>query len=225
MPKIPSGVQIAPSILSADFAQLGAQVETAMDAGAKVIHVDVMDGQFVPPITMGPIVVGALAPQVKAAGGILDVHLMIDAPEAQVDAFAEAGADTIVIHVEATSHLHRTLGAIRDAGCLAGAAICPGTPVEALAEVADLLDLALVMSVNPGWGGQKFIEASVERIARLAELLGGQVPIEVDGGIDETTAPLVVDAGASLLVAGSAIFSRPDPAAAYSAIAASAGAA
>ena len=224
MPVIPSGVRIAPSILSADFAHLGDQVATAMDAGARVIHVDVMDGQFVPPITMGPIVVSALADQVKAAGGILDVHLMIDAPESQVEAFAAAGAGTIVIHVEATSHLHRTLGAIREAGCLAGAAVCPGTPVEALAEVADLLDLALVMSVNPGWGGQKFIPASTERIAKLSELLDGKVPIEVDGGIDETTAPLVTEAGASLLVAGSAIFSRPDPAGAYAAIAAAAGA-
>jgi len=224
MPVIPSGVRIAPSILSADFAHLGDQVATAMDAGARVIHVDVMDGQFVPPITMGPIVVSALADQVKAAGGILDVHLMIDAPESQVEAFAAAGAGTIVIHVEATSHLHRTLGAIREAGCLAGAAVCPGTPVEALAEVADLLDLALVMSVNPGWGGQKFIPASTERIAKLSELLDGKVPIEVDGGIDETTAPLVTEAGASLLVAGSAIFSRPDPAGGYAAIAAAAGA-
>ena len=224
MPVIPSGVRIAPSILSADFAHLGDQVATAMDAGARVIHVDVMDGQFVPPITMGSIVVSALADQVKAAGGILDVHLMIDAPESQVEAFAAAGADTIVIHVEATSHLHRTLGAIREAGCLAGAAVCPGTPVEALAEVADLLDLALVMSVNPGWGGQKFIPASTERIAKLSELLEEKVPIEVDGGIDETTAPLVTEAGASLLVAGSAIFSRPDPAGAYAAIAAAAGA-
>lgn len=224
MPSIPSGVRIAPSILSADFARLGEHVALAMEAGARVIHVDVMDGQFVPPITMGPIVVSALADQVKAAGGILDVHLMIDAPEAQVDAFADAGADTIVIHVEATSHLHRTLGAIRDAGCLAGAAVCPGTPVEALAEVAELLDLALVMSVNPGWGGQKFIEASVDRISKLSTLLDGSVPIEVDGGIDESTAPRVVEAGASLLVAGSAVFSRSDPAAAYSAIAESAGA-
>jgi len=222
MPSIPSGIQIAPSILSADFARLGEQVAIAMDAGAKVIHIDVMDGQFVPPITMGPIVVAALADQVKTAGGILDVHLMIDAPEEQVEAFAEAGADTIVIHVEATSHLHRTLGSIRESGCLAGAAVCPGTPVEALADVADLLDMALVMSVNPGWGGQKFIDSSVERIAKLADLLGPGMPIEVDGGIDETTAPAVVAAGASLLVAGSAIFSRPDPAAAYSAIAAAA---
>jgi ribulose-phosphate 3-epimerase len=224
MSAIPNGVRIAPSILSADFARLGDQVATAMAAGARVIHVDVMDGQFVPPITMGPIVVSALADQVKTAGGILDVHLMIDAPESQVEAFAEAGADTIVIHVEATSHLHRTLGAIREAGCLAGAAVCPGTPVEALAEVADLLDLALVMSVNPGWGGQKFIPASTERIAKLSELLDGKVPIEVDGGIDDLTAPLVTEAGASLLVAGSAIFGRPDPAEAYAAIAAAAGA-
>ena len=224
MKTLPSDIRIAPSILSADFATLGSHVQTVLDAGARVIHIDVMDGQFVPPITMGPIVVEALASQVKDQGGVLDVHLMIENPDRQIEAFAAAGADTIVVHYEADQHLHRTLGAIRDAGVLAGVAICPGTPVEVLAEVGDLLDLALVMSVNPGWGGQKFIEGSVERIARLKDLLGPEIAIEVDGGIDAATAPLVVDAGARLLVAGSAIFSKPDVPAAYSAIAAAAGA-
>ncbi|CAB4863695.1 MAG: ribulose-phosphate 3-epimerase [Actinobacteria bacterium] len=224
MKTLPSDIRIAPSILSADFATLGSQVQTVLDAGARVIHIDVMDGQFVPPITMGPIVVEALASQVKEHGGVLDVHLMIENPDRQIEAFAAAGADTIVVHYEADLHLHRTLGAIREAGVLAGVAICPGTPVEVLAEVGDLLDLALVMSVNPGWGGQKFIEGTVERIARLKDLLGPEIAIEVDGGIDAATAPLVVEAGARLLVAGSAIFSKPDVPAAYSAIAAAAGA-
>ncbi|MCX6394457.1 MAG: ribulose-phosphate 3-epimerase [Solirubrobacterales bacterium] len=224
MKTLPSDIRIAPSILAADFATLGSQVQNVLDAGARVIHIDVMDGQFVPPITMGPIVVEALATQVKDQGGVLDVHLMIENPDRQIEAFAAAGADTIVVHYEADQHLHRTLGAIRDAGVLAGVAICPGTPVEVLAEVGDLLDLALVMSVNPGWGGQKFIEGSVERISRLKDLLGPEIAIEVDGGIDAATAPLVVEAGARLLVAGSAIFSKPDVPTAYSAIAAAAGA-
>ncbi|MEI7890329.1 MAG: ribulose-phosphate 3-epimerase, partial [Actinomycetes bacterium] len=145
MKTLPSDIRIAPSILSADFATLGSQVQTVLDAGARVIHIDVMDGQFVPPITMGPIVVEALASQVKEHGGVLDVHLMIENPDRQIEAFAAAGADTIVVHYEADLHLHRTLGAIREAGVLAGVAICPGTPVEVLAEVGDLLDLALVM--------------------------------------------------------------------------------
>jgi len=224
MSELLNDIRIAPSILSADFARLGEQVDKVIAAGARVIHVDVMDGQFVPPITMGPIVVEALAERVKAAGAILDVHLMIESPENQIEAFANAGADTIVVHAEATMHLHRTLKAIREAGVLAGAAICPGTAVESLADVAEVLDLALVMSVNPGWGGQSFIEASVPRIERLSALLGSGIPIEIDGGIDASTAPLVVGAGAKLLVAGSAVFGKPDPGLAYSAIAESAGA-
>ena len=217
--------RIAPSILAADFAQLGTDVETVLEAGARIIHVDVMDGQFVPPITMGPNVVSAIAPQVHAAGGALDVHLMIESPADQIDAFADAGADSLIVHVEAAAHLDRTLRSIRERGMLAGAAICPGTSVDVLEPVAELLDIALVMSVNPGWGGQGFIESSLKRIAKVRDLLGPEVAIEVDGGIDAKTAPLAAEAGAGLLVAGSAVYGAADPQAAYREIAASAGAA
>ena len=177
-----------------------------------MIHVDVMDGHFVPPITIGPLVTGSIAERVHAAGGVLDVHLMIERPERQIEAFAEAGADSITFHEEATPHANRTLAAIRDLGCLAGVAINPGTPVEAVAELRDLADIVLCMTVNPGWGGQSFIEGSPDKVSRLAPLVGS-AKIEVDGGIDASTAGPIAAAGASLFVAGSAVFGAEDPAA------------
>ena len=224
-PALLRGRHVAPSILSADFARLGSQVEQVMQAGARIIHVDVMDGHFVPPITMGPLAVEALADQVHGAGGILDVHLMIEQPERQIAAFAGAGADNITVHVEATAHLHRALELIHEAGCTAGAAVCPATPADVLSEVAeDSLELALCMSVNPGWGGQQFIGASLDKLARMRAALPEHVALEVDGGIHEDTAEPSARAGANLLVAGSAVFGSEDPAATYSAIAARAGA-
>ncbi len=216
--------RVAPSILSADFARLGAQVAEVMAAGARVIHVDVMDGHFVPPITIGPLVAAAIADQVHDAGGAIDVHLMIERPGDQVDEFARAGADSISIHLEADPHAHRTLGAIREAGCLAGLALNPGTPASAVTELATMADIVLCMTVDPGWGGQSFIEASPDKVERLAAL-APQSRIEVDGGIDAGVAGSVAAAGARLFVAGSAIFGAAEPAQAYSEIAAAAGAA
>lgn len=215
--------RVAPSILSADMGRLGAQVAEVMDAGARVIHFDVMDGRFVPPITIGPLVLGGIADQVHEAGGAVDVHLMIEAPERQIDEFAKAGADSITFHAEATPHANRTLAAIRELGCLAGVAINPGTPVEAIQELRGLADIVLCMSVNPGWGGQSFIESSPDKVERLVPLVG-DAPIEVDGGVDAGTAGRLARAGASLFVAGSAIFGSDDPAGAYTAIAEAAGA-
>jgi ribulose-phosphate 3-epimerase len=224
MAELISSPRVAPSILSADFARLGAQVDEVIEAGARVIHVDVMDGRFVPPITIGPLVAASIADRVHAAGAALDVHLMIERPERQIEAFAEASADSITFHVEATAHANRTLAAIRELGCLAGVALNPGTPVESIAELGGLADIVLCMTVNPGWGGQAFIPGSPDKVARLAPLAGA-ARIEVDGGIDAETAGSVAAAGASLFVAGSAVFGVADPAAAYARIAEAAGAA
>ena len=210
--------RVAPSILSADFSRLGEQVESVMAAGARVIHVDVMDGHFVPPITIGDLVVRGLNEQVHDAGGILDVHLMIERPERQVEAFANAGADVITVHFEATPHVHYALKTIREAGCLAGLAICPGTPADDVTEVAADIDVLLCMTVDPGWGGQPFIDRSIDKLERLRSIVPIEVPIEVDGGIDAHTAPRCEEAGASVFVAGSAVFGSPDPADAYTQI-------
>ncbi|HEV7769140.1 MAG TPA: ribulose-phosphate 3-epimerase [Solirubrobacterales bacterium] len=215
--------RVAPSILSADFARLGSQLAEVMDAGARVIHFDVMDGHFVPPITIGPLVLASIADKVHDAGGIVDVHLMIETPERHIAEFAKAGADSITFHEEATPHAHRTLSAIRELGCLAGVAINPGTPVEAVAELRGLADIVLCMTVNPGWGGQSFIMSSPAKVERLRPLVG-EARIEVDGGVDTTTAGTVAAAGASLFVAGSAVFGAADPASAYAEIASAAGA-
>jgi ribulose-phosphate 3-epimerase len=219
----PDGRRVAPSILSADFSRLGDQLETVMAAGARVIHVDVMDGHFVPPITIGPLIVEAIRDQVHEAGGFIDVHLMIERPERHVQSFAAAGADGITLHVEATPHVHYAVKAVREAGCRAGIALNPATPPEAVSQLAGVVDLVLCMTVNPGWGGQRYIEHSERKVKQLRNLLP-QAAIEVDGGIDTTTAPEVAAAGARLFVAGSAVFGADDPAAAYTALAQAAGA-
>lgn len=217
-------VRVAPSILSADFARLGAQVAEVLDAGARVIHVDVMDGHFVPSITLGPIVVGALREQVEQVGGMLDVHLMIERPERHVSEFLEAGAHSITFHAEATPHVAYTANLVREGGASVGVAINPATPVGALAELGEAIDLALCMTVNPGWGGQAFIGHSLDKIERVRAILPTHVAIEVDGGIDPRTAPSCRAAGANLFVAGSAVFGSPDPPAAYLALVEAAGA-
>ncbi len=211
---------VAPSILSADFADLAAQVREVMDAGARVIHCDVMDGHFVPPITFGPMVVSALR-EALPDDAYLDVHLMIESPEQHVGEFAKAGADGITIHVESTPHLDYTLSAIREAGCRAGLVVCPGTPPDHFAEVD--VDLALIMTVNPGWGGQPFLRNQLDKIRRVRAMVGDGVALQVDGGVNATTAAECAEAGASWFVAGSAIFGSGDPAAAFREIAEAAG--
>jgi ribulose-phosphate 3-epimerase len=204
-------VLIAPSILSADFAFLGAQIAAAERGGADLLHVDVMDGHFVPNLTMGPLVVRSIR---KVAKVPLDVHLMIEDPDRFIEAFVEAGASRISVHVEAVRHLHRTVHLIKGFGAKAGVAINPATPVVALEEIAGDLDHVLVMSVNPGFGGQTFIprsESKIQAIRALLDRRGSLAPIEVDGGIDASNAARIVRAGGTILVAGNAIFGTADP--------------
>jgi len=213
----PTTVHVAPSILSADFGRMREQVAEVMDAGARVIHVDVMDGHFVPVITFGPKMLADIADVIHEHGGLADVHLMIEQPERHLAQFAEAGADSITVHVETCPHLHHTLAQIGQLGCRAGATLNPATPVHALSEAARYADVLLCMSVNPGWGGQAFIPASLERLGRLRGLVADRagVAIEVDGGIHTRTVADAYRAGANILVAGSAVFSAPSPGEAY----------
>ena len=209
-----SAIRMAPSILSADFAALGRDIAAAERGGADLIHVDVMDGHFVPNITMGPPVVQAVK---RVATKPLDVHLMIEDPDRYIEAFAKAGAHMISVHVEAVPHLHRTLAYIRSFGALAGAVLNPSTPASALEAIAGDLDYVVVMSVNPGFGGQKFIPQALEKIRRVRALLdvaGSRAPIEIDGGVDAGNIESIAAAGASIFVAGNAIFGTPDPEAA-----------
>jgi ribulose-phosphate 3-epimerase len=211
-------VRLAPSILSADFAYLARDIAAAEAGGADLIHVDVMDGHFVPNISIGPPVVRAVK---RVATRPLDVHLMISDPDRYLDAFVDAGASMLSVHAEVLPHLHRTIDAIKRLGAQAGVVLNPSTPVSALDEVAGDVDFVLVMSVNPGFGGQRFIPGSVDKIRRVRALLdraGNQAPIEVDGGVDLTTIRSVVEAGASILVAGHAVFGAGDPAAAVKAL-------
>ncbi|MBC8334984.1 MAG: ribulose-phosphate 3-epimerase [Anaerolineae bacterium] len=207
---MPNPPVIAPSILAADFRQLGADIAACEAAGAEWIHIDVMDGHFVPNLTMGPVVVEACR---KATNLLLDVHLMIEKPENLLEAFAKAGADRLTVHVETCPHLHRTIQQIKGLGVKPGVTLNPGTPASAIAPVLDMVDLVLVMTVNPGFGGQAFIESQLAKIKEIRSVLDAINPdawLEVDGGISERTLPRVQSAGADAFVAGSAVFNHPD---------------
>jgi ribulose-phosphate 3-epimerase len=212
---IPSSVytetHLLPSILSADFSRLGQQVSLVMDAGVRMIHVDVMDGHFVPNITIGPQVVRALAPPVHERDGLLSVHLMIERPEDYLEAFVEAGADAVSVHVETCLHLYHAAQSIRRLGAGAGVAINPGTPLERLEAVVPFVDYALVMTVNPGFGGQLAIPAAMDRVPLVRQMMPAGTAIEVDGGIHGGNIREMVEAGANWVVAGSAVFGAPDP--------------
>jgi ribulose-phosphate 3-epimerase len=218
------GVRVVPSILSADFGRLREQVGEVLDAGARIIHVDVMDGHFVPPITVGPLIVEALAERVREAGAMLEAHLMIERPERHVGEFVKAGAASVTFHAEATPNVAYTANLLHDLGACVGVAVNPATPASALVDIAHELDVALCMTVNPGWGGQAFIEHSLQKLPPMRATVGEAVAVEVDGGIDATTAPRCLQAGANLFVAGSAIFGSAGPGEAYLAIARSVGA-
>jgi ribulose-phosphate 3-epimerase len=214
----PSTVEVAPSILSADFGRMREQIAEVMDAGARVIHIDVMDGHFVPVITFGPKMVQDIADLIHEKDGFADVHLMISEPEVHIEQFAAAGADSITVHVEVTPHLHHTIAGIHELGCRAGVTLNPATPVEALSEAVRYADVLLCMSVNPGWGGQEFIPATLDRLPKIRALADSRdeaVQVEVDGGIGLRTAADVHAAGANIMVAGSAIFGKASPGDAY----------
>ncbi|WP_147802363.1 ribulose-phosphate 3-epimerase [Alkalicoccus halolimnae] len=198
-------IKIAPSILSADFADLGSEVKEAAEGGADYIHIDVMDGHFVPNITIGPLIVKAVRPHTNLP---LDVHLMIENPENFINDFAEAGADIISVHAEACPHLHRTIQLIKKAGVKAGVVINPATPVSAIESIIEDVDLVLLMTVNPGFGGQSFITSVLPKIREVRSLAGPDKDVEVDGGVNEETAALCIEAGANVLVAGSAVFGK-----------------